>query len=62
LIKLVIFGKADQKRFTWIRGQREQDEIGKDPFDRMLIAQRITENDPIMTEAPKIAVCGCRLI
>jgi PIN domain nuclease of toxin-antitoxin system len=34
----------------------------KDPFDRMLIAQSITNNYPIMTEDPKIALYHCRLI
>ena len=34
----------------------------KDPFDRMLIAQSITENYPIMTEDPKIALYNCRVL
>ncbi len=34
----------------------------KDPFDRMLIAQSITDNYPIMTEDPKIAMYNCQLL
>ena len=34
----------------------------KDPFDRMLIAQSITNNYPIMTEDPKIALYNCRVL
>ena len=34
----------------------------KDPFDRMLIAQSITENYPIMTEDPKIALYNCQVV
>jgi PIN domain nuclease of toxin-antitoxin system len=34
----------------------------KDPFDRMLIAQSITDNYPIMTEDPKIAMYKCRVL
>ena len=34
----------------------------RDLFDRMLIAQSITENYPIMTEDPKIALYSCRVI
>lgn len=34
----------------------------KDPFDRMLIAQSIADNYPIMTGDPKIAMYSCRLI
>ena len=34
----------------------------RDPFDRMLIAQSITDNYPIMTEDPKIALYNCRVI
>ena len=34
----------------------------KDPFDRMLIAQSITDNYPIMTEDPKIALYNCQLL
>jgi len=34
----------------------------KDPFDRMLIAQSITDNYPIMTEDPKIALYNCRVL
>ena len=33
----------------------------KDPFDRMLIAQSITDNCPIMTEDSKIAMYKCRI-
>ena len=33
----------------------------KDPFDRMLIAQSISDNYPIMTEDPKIAMYKCRI-
>jgi PIN domain nuclease of toxin-antitoxin system len=34
----------------------------KDPFDRMLIAQSITDNFPIMTNDPKIALYDCQVI
>ena len=34
----------------------------KDPFDRMLIAQSITDRYPIMTDDPKIALYNCRLL
>jgi PIN domain nuclease of toxin-antitoxin system len=34
----------------------------KDPFDRMLIAQSITDNYPIMTEDPKMAMYNCRVL
>ncbi len=34
----------------------------KDLFDRMLIAQSITDNFPIMTENPKIALYDCRVM
>ncbi len=34
----------------------------KDPFDRMLIAQSITNNYPIMTEDPKIAQYNCQVL
>ena len=34
----------------------------KDPFDRMLIAQSITDNYPIMTEDPKIALYDCQVL
>lgn len=34
----------------------------RDPFDRMLIAQSITDNYPIMTEDPKIALYDCRVL
>jgi len=33
----------------------------KDPFDRMLIAQSIATNYPIMTDDPKIALYNCRV-
>lgn len=33
----------------------------RDPFDRMLIAQSMADNCPIMTEDPKIAIYNCRL-
>jgi len=33
----------------------------KDPFDRMLIAQSIATNCPIMTDDPKIALYNCRV-
>jgi PIN domain nuclease of toxin-antitoxin system len=33
----------------------------RDPFDRMLIAQSMADNCPIMTEDPKIAIYDCRL-
>lgn len=34
----------------------------KDPFDRFLIAQSITNSYPIMTEDPKIALYHCRVM
>ena len=34
----------------------------KDPFDRMLIAQSITDNFPIMTDDSKIALYHCRVM
>jgi PIN domain nuclease of toxin-antitoxin system len=34
----------------------------KDPFDRMLIAQSITGNYPIMTEDSKFAPYSCRVL
>mgnify|MGYP006308321539 CR=1 FL=1 len=34
----------------------------KDPFDRMLIAQSLTENYPIMTDDPKIAQYNCKIL
>ena len=34
----------------------------KDPFDRMLIAQSIVDNYPIMTEDPKISLYNCRVL
>lgn len=34
----------------------------KDPFDRMLVAQSIAYNYPIMTEDSKIALYNCRVI
>ncbi len=34
----------------------------KDPFDRMLIAQSLTCNYPIMTEDSKITLYGCQVI
>jgi PIN domain nuclease of toxin-antitoxin system len=34
----------------------------KDPFDRMIIAQSMTYDYPIMTEDPKIALYNCRVI
>ena len=34
----------------------------KDPFDRMLIAQSIASNFPIMTDDAKIALYSCRVI
>ncbi len=34
----------------------------KDPFDRMLIAQSITDSYPIMTEDPKIALYNCQVL
>jgi len=33
----------------------------KDPFDRMLIAQSISHNFPIMTDDPKIGLYDCRV-
>jgi PIN domain nuclease of toxin-antitoxin system len=34
----------------------------KDPFDRMLIAQSLADNYPLMTGDPKISRYGCRTI
>lgn len=34
----------------------------RDPFDRMLVAQSICENYPIMTEDPKIALYDCQVL
>lgn len=34
----------------------------KDPFDRMLIAQSLTDNFPLMTEDPKIAMYDCHVL
>ena len=34
----------------------------KDPFDRMLIAQSITDSFPIMTDDSKIALYHCRVM
>lgn len=34
----------------------------KDPFDRMLIAQSVTDHYPIMTEDSKFALYDCELI
>jgi PIN domain nuclease of toxin-antitoxin system len=34
----------------------------KDPFDRMLIAQSLAENYPLMTDDPKIARYSCRIL
>lgn len=34
----------------------------KDPFDRMLIAQSISNNLPLMTDDEKIVKYGCRVI
>lgn len=34
----------------------------KDPFDRMLIVQSISNNYPIMTEDPKISLYDCRVL
>ena len=34
----------------------------KDPFDRMLIAQSLAENYPIMTDDPKIAQYRCQVL
>lgn len=34
----------------------------KDPFDRMLVAQSITNNYPIMTEDPKIGLYDCQVL
>jgi len=34
----------------------------KDPFDRMLIAQSLAGNYPIMTEDPKIALYNCQVL
>ena len=33
----------------------------KDPFDRMLIAQSLADNYPIMTQDPKIAQYSCQV-
>ena len=33
----------------------------RDPFDRMLVAQSITDNYPIMSDDPKIAMYDCRI-
>jgi PIN domain nuclease of toxin-antitoxin system len=34
----------------------------RDPFDRMIIAQSLTKNYPIMTDDAKFRLYGCRLI
>ena len=34
----------------------------RDPFDRMLIAQSLTNGYPIMTEDPKISMYECRVL
>jgi PIN domain nuclease of toxin-antitoxin system len=34
----------------------------KDPFDRMLIAQSISDNYPIVTDDPKFLLYNCRVI
>jgi PIN domain nuclease of toxin-antitoxin system len=34
----------------------------KDPFDRMLIAQSMALNYPIMTEDPKFSLYNCRIL
>lgn len=34
----------------------------KDPFDRMLIAQSVSNNYPIMTNDPKITLYSCQVI
>lgn len=34
----------------------------KDPFDRMLVAQSITNNYPIMTGDPKIGLYDCQVL
>jgi PIN domain nuclease of toxin-antitoxin system len=34
----------------------------KDPFDRMLIAQSLANDFPLMTEDPKIAMYDCQVI
>ncbi|MCG6879158.1 MAG: type II toxin-antitoxin system VapC family toxin [Deltaproteobacteria bacterium] len=34
----------------------------KDPFDRMLVAQSITNNYPIMTGDPKIQLYDCQVL
>lgn len=34
----------------------------KDPFDRMLIAQSLSNGYPIMTEDPKIAIYDCQVL
>ena len=34
----------------------------RDPFDRMLIVQSLSSNYPIMTQDPKFAQYGCRVI
>lgn len=33
----------------------------RDPFDRMLIAQSIVDNSPLMTEDPKMALYPCQV-
>jgi PIN domain nuclease of toxin-antitoxin system len=34
----------------------------RDPFDRMLIVQSLSSKYPIMTQDPKIAKYGCRVV
>jgi PIN domain nuclease of toxin-antitoxin system len=34
----------------------------RDPFDRMLIVQSLSHNFPIMTQDPKMAQYGCRVV
>jgi PIN domain nuclease of toxin-antitoxin system len=34
----------------------------RDPFDRMLVAQSLTNGYPIMTEDPKISMYECRVL
>jgi PIN domain nuclease of toxin-antitoxin system len=34
----------------------------KDPFDRMLVAQSLAENYPIMTDDPQIALYSCQIL
>jgi PIN domain nuclease of toxin-antitoxin system len=34
----------------------------KDPFDRMLIVQSLSNNFPIMTQDPKFAQYGCQVL